>query len=96
MSIEVKRENFMAWMDFFELGVGWIDSVHGCASGCPENENHPPPLPLVIIYTLKIRSFVIFTYFLNEPTQHIVLNTICYHINILCHACMIQCMIQVF
>lgn len=42
MSIEVKRENFMAWMDFFELGVGWIDSVHGCASGCPENENHPP------------------------------------------------------
>lgn len=53
MSIEVERENFMAWMDFFELGVGWIDSVHGCASGCPENENHPPLMPTAIIYTLK-------------------------------------------
>ena len=41
MSIEVKMGIFVRWMDFFELGVGWIDSVRCCASGCPENENHP-------------------------------------------------------
>ena len=41
-----------------------------------------------------MRSFVIFTYFLNKPTQYIVLNTICYYINILYLTCMIHCMIQ--